>query len=99
MSSAKIELNIYDDDDSVIVTFATNRIRWGVVEDLVDLQEKLTGMSERDSIKAMGQFLKLIFPNITDDQLRAADVIDIKNCFSQVTKVVKNIEGAEEKNV
>lgn len=99
MSSAKIELKIYADDDSVIETFATNRIRWGVIEDVVELQDKLQGKSEKESIKAMGQFLKLVFPSLTDDLLRQADVNDIKLCFMQLVSVVKNIEGAEEKNV
>ena len=99
MSSAKIELNIYADDDSVIATFTTSRIRWGVVEDFIGLQEKLEGMSASDSARAMGQFLKLIFPDLTDDLLRRADVNDIKLCFMQLVSVVKNIEGAEEKNV
>lgn len=99
MSSAKIELKIYADDDSVIATFATSRIRWGVVEDVVELQDKLQGKSERESVKAMGQFLKLIFPSLTDEQLRLADVNDIKLCFMQLVSVVKNIEGAEGKNV
>ena len=94
-----INLKIYNDDDSVIAEFETSRIRWGVIEDVVDLSENMQGMSDRDTIKMMGKFMQYVFPKLTDDLLRLADFIDIKMCFTQLVAIVKNIEGADEKNV
>ncbi|XCH78848.1 MAG: hypothetical protein WHF31_15200 [Candidatus Dehalobacter alkaniphilus] len=98
--SAKINLKIYDDDEvTVIAEFETNRIRWGVVEDVVELSEKIEGRPEKESIPAMGKFIQTIFPKLTDALLRKADVTDITMCFKQIVNTVKNIEGAEGKNV
>lgn len=97
--SAKINLKIYTDDDSIIAEFETSRIRWGVIEDVVELSEKIEGKSEKESIPAMGKFIQTIFPKLTDELLRMADVTDITLCFKQLVNIVKNIESAEEKNV
>jgi len=94
-----ISLVIYDDQDAVVAEFSTNRIRWGIIEDVVELSEKLQGKSEKEAIGAMGQFIQLVFPKLTKDLLRQADVSDIKLCFQQIVSVVKNIEGNNEKNV
>lgn len=96
---SSVNLKIYNAQDEVIAEFNESRIRWGIVEDVVDLTEKLEGTSEREAIQAMGQFIQLVFPELTKEQLRQADVKDIKQCFQQIVNVVKNIEGTEEKNV
>ena len=94
-----VSLTIYDEQDEIIQSFSTSRIRWGIIEDVVDLSEKLEGKSEREAIQAMGQFIQLVFPKLTKELLRQADVSDIKLCFQQIISVVKDIEGNNEKNV
>lgn len=94
-----VSLIIYDEQDEIIQSFSTSRIRWGIIEDVVELSEKLEGRSEREAIQAMGQFIQLVFPKLTKDLLRQADVSDIKLCFQQIISVVKDIEGNNEKNV
>ena len=47
----------------------------------------------------MGQFIQLVFPKLSKELLRQADVSDIKLCFQQIINVVKDIEGNNEKNV
>ena len=94
-----VSLTIYDEQDEIIQSFSTSRIRWGIIEDVVDLSEKLAGKSEREAIQAMGQFIQLVFPKLTKELLRQADVSDIKLCFQQIISVVKDIEGNNEKNV
>jgi hypothetical protein len=94
-----VSLTIYDEQDEIIQSFSTSRIRWGIIEDIVDLSEKLEGKSEREAIQAMGQFIQLVFPKLTKELLRQADVSDIKLCFQQIISVVKDIEGNNEKNV
>lgn len=94
-----VSLTIYDEQDEIIQSFSTSRLRWGIIEDVVDLSEKLEGKSEREAIQAMGQFIQLVFPKLTKELLRQADVSDIKLCFQQIIRVVKDIEGNNEKNV
>jgi hypothetical protein len=38
-----VSLTIYDEQDEIIQSFSTSRIRWGIIEDVVDLSEKLEG--------------------------------------------------------
>lgn len=97
--NSSISLTIYDDQDEILAEFTETRIRWGIIEDVVGLSEKLAGKSEREAIQAMGTFIQLVFPKLTKELLRQADVNDIKNCFQQIVNVVKNIEGNPEKNV
>ena len=94
-----VSLTIYDEQDEIIQSFSTSRIRWGIIEDVVELSEKLEGRSEREAIQVMGQFIQLVFPKLTKELLRQADVSDIKLCFQQIISVVKDIEGNNEKNV
>jgi hypothetical protein len=94
-----VSLTIYDEQDEIIQSFSTSRIRWGIIEDVVDLSEKHQGKSDNEAIRAMGQFIQLVFPKLTKELLRQADVSDIKLCFQQIVSVVKNIEGNNEKNV
>lgn len=96
---SSINLKIYDDNNEVCAEFETSRIRWGVIEDAIELTEALEGKSEKESIKAMGQFVQAIFPKLTDELLRQADFNDIKLCFIQTMNVVKSIETGDEKNV
>lgn len=95
--NSTINLKIYEDDDTVIAEFETKRLRWGIVEDSVDLQEQLKGKSDKEQIIAMRKLVQMVFPTLTDELMRLADVNDIKLCFMQIINMVKKIEGAEGK--
>jgi len=97
--SKLINLKIYNDENEVIAEFETSRVRWGVLEDSIELMESSEKKSEKEQTKAMGKLIQSVFPSLTDELLRMADIKDITNCFKQITNIVKNIEGTEEKNV
>jgi hypothetical protein len=95
---ATINLKIYGDGDEVIEEFETSRVRWGFLEDVIELSDNLEGKNEKEQIRMMGKMVQMLFPNLTDELLRLADYVDIKNCFKQIMSIVSQIEGAE-KNV
>lgn len=95
---ATINLKIYGDGDEIIEEFETTRVRWGFLEDVIELSDKLEGQSDKEQVRMMGKMVQMLFPNLTDELLRMADYVDIKNCFGQIMSIVKQIEGAE-KNV
>lgn len=97
--SKLINLKIYNDQDEVIAEFETSKVRWGVLEDAIELSESTEKKTEKEQIKAMGNLIQSLFPSLTDELLRMADIKDITYCFKQITNIVKNIEGTEEKNV
>jgi hypothetical protein len=94
---SSINLKIYDTHNEVIAEFNEPRIRWGLVEDVVELTETLQGQSEKESYIAMGRFIQCVFPTLTNDLLRLADVQDIKNCFAQIVSIVQSIGTPSEK--
>ena len=89
-----IELNIYNDDNEIIKTYGTNRVRWGVLVKAVELEEKIEGASAADSLKLISEFATTIFPSLTADDLALADYNDLFNVF----KMVVNMTGHIEKN-
>lgn len=95
---ATINLKIYGDGDEIIREFETSRVRWGFLEDVVEISDKLEGQSDKEQFRMMGKMVQMLFPNLTDELLRMADYVDIKNCFGQIMSIVNQIEGAE-KNV
>ena len=95
---ATINLKIYGDNDEIIEEFETSRVRWGFLEDVVELSDELEGKSDKEQFRMMGKMVQMLFPNLTDELLRMADYVDIKNCFGQIMGIVNQIEGAE-KNV
>lgn len=95
---ATINLKIYGDNDEIIEEFETSRVRWGFLEDVVELSDELEGKSDKEQFRMMGKMVQMLFPNLTDELLRMADYVDIKNCFGQIMSIVNQIEGAE-KNV
>lgn len=94
---SSINLKIYDSNNEIIAEFDEPRIRWGLVEDVVELSETLEGKSEKESYIAMGKFIQCVFPGLTQELLRLADVNDIKTCFAQIVSIVQTIGSTSEK--
>jgi len=91
-----VELNIYNDDDEIIKTFSTKRIRWGLLVKAVEIEEKTNAenVGAAESLKLISDFMLALFPSMTPDDLAKADYGDMKNVF----KMVFNMTGHLEKN-
>ena len=94
---AQFELNIYDENDEVAKHFETDRVRWGIFVQALELEEAMKGATARDMISAVNEFVKKIFPSITDAELELADVDDVLNTFKQLLAKAKKI-GVSAKN-
>lgn len=95
---AQFELKIYDDNDEVVKHFETDRVRWGIFVQALELEESLKGASAGKMICSINEFIKKIFPSITDADLDNADVDDVMNTFKQLLAKAGKI-GANSKNV
>lgn len=91
---ALVELNIYNDDNEIIKTYSTNRVRWGVLCKAVELEEKIEGATPAESVGLISDLMTTIFPSITSDDLALADFNDMQNVF----KMVVNMTGHIQKN-
>lgn len=90
---AQFELKTYGDNDEVLKHFETDRVRWGIFMQALELEESLKGAAAGDMIPAINQFVKRIFPAMTDDDLANADVDDVLNTFKQLLSKARKIGG------
>lgn len=94
---AQFELNIYGNDDEIIKTYETNKVRWGVFMQALELQDSISKKTAAEQFKLINAFVKKIFPDLTDADLECADSDDIMNTFKQLINK-SNMIGGEEKN-
>ena len=85
---AQFELNIYDKNDEIVKRCETDRVRWGIFLQALELEESLKSANARDMIAAINEFVKKIFPELTDDDLMNADVDDVLNTFKQQLNMI-----------
>lgn len=95
---AQFELNIYDENDEVVKRFETYKVRWGIFVQALELEESLKGANAREMITAINEFVKKIFPALTDADIENADVDDVLNTFKQLLNKAAKI-GGNTKNV
>lgn len=91
---AKFELNIYGENDEIIKKYETDHIRYGVLMQALELEEKLNKKSQLEQIKAANIIVKKVFHGLTDDELMLADVGDVLNTFAQVQQQANAIGGS-----
>lgn len=95
---ALFELPIYGKNDEVIKTYATDHVRWGVIAQAAELQSAIEGKPTNEKFKAISEFVKKIFPELTDADIENADFDDVMNTFNQLARKTDNINGATPKN-
>lgn len=85
---AKFELNIYGENDEVVKTLATDRVRWGIFTEILDLEEKAKGATAKEQLGMIVAVIKKIFPNVTEEELQnGADAADIFNLFRSLVNI------------
>lgn len=95
---ALFELNIYGNNDEIIKRFETDKVRWGVYLQALELQDGLNGKPPAEQFKQINEFVKKIFPELTDADLGNADGDDVINTFTQLLKKASKIGGENQKN-
>mgnify|MGYP003292416822 CR=1 FL=1 len=95
---AQFELNIYGNNDEVIKKFETDRVRWGVYMQALEMQDGLDGKAASEQFRLINNFVKKIFPDLTDADLENADSDDVVNTFKQLLNKANKIGGGSGKN-
>ena len=89
-----IELNIYDEDLEIVKTYKTYGIRWKAFKEILGMQDELDAMKDMDdeqAIEKMSDVLRLVYPDLTDEDLDEAYYEDLFNCFMQAVNVAKRM--------
>ena len=95
---AQFELNIYGDNDEILKTYATEKVRWGVYLEAAKLNEEIATMDALEQFQVINQFMGKIFPTLTDAELELADADDVMNTFKQLIRKANKIAGGNSKN-
>ena len=90
---AQFELPIYGENDELIKKHETDRVRWGVFLEALEMQEGLATKTPQEQFKSISAFVKKIFPNLTDEELENADIDDVMNTFAQLLRKASKIGG------
>lgn len=96
---AQFELNVYGENDELVKTFETDKVRWGVFMQALELQESLESKTAAEQFAAINAFVKKIFPALTDKDLENADIDDVLNTFKQLINKAGKIGGSKSKNL
>lgn len=86
------QLNIYKDcsSDKPSKTYECRRLLFGITQQAIELVEKMQGKSQVEQFKIIGEFVKLIFPDITDEDITCMDIAEMKNFVHEVFATAKN---------
>lgn len=83
-----ISLNIYkknaDGAEECIKEYTERDVRWGVIEDALELQDRMKDASIKDQIQEIKNMIKKVFPDITDEHIMLAYTSDLLNIFGQI---------------
>lgn len=90
---AKFELNIYGNNDEILKTYATDKVRWGVFLQALEVQDGLQDKPASEQFEMITDFIKKIFPELTDEDLERADADDVFNTFKQLANKASAIGG------
>ena len=96
---AQFELNIYGKDDEIVKRFETDKVRWGVFMQALELQQNIAKKSASEQFALINAFVKKIFPDLTDADLENADIDDVLNTFKQLLNKAGKIGGGEKNGV
>ncbi|MCQ2478917.1 MAG: hypothetical protein MJ091_06935 [Clostridia bacterium] len=90
---ARFELNTYGANDEVLKHFETDKVRWGVFMQAIEVEESLGKKSAAEQFELINAFMKKIFPDLTDADLENADYDDVMNTFKQLMHSANAIKG------
>ena len=90
----QFELPIYGEDNELVKTYETDIAKWGLLLEAHQEQENLKDKSTGEQINIIHKLLMKLFPGLTIDELKNADVGDVFNTFAQIVKKAENIHGS-----
>jgi hypothetical protein len=92
---ATFTLKIYgSDDNDVIKSYETNRIKYGAFLKALEIAEKAEKMTKKDFILAASDLAKTIFPDITDEEIANAEFTDVLALCKSVAQISGGVEGS-----
>lgn len=98
---AQFELNIYGKDDEILAAHKTEFVRWGIFLEALKIQDRINDMEPAEQLDVISDFMKKLFPDLTDAEIQLASTDDVMNTFAQLIRKANKIGtkgGAISKN-
>lgn len=92
---ARFTLNIYGEDDAIVKTYETDKIRYGVLVKALEINEDKKEMSDAEFIKSANAIVKALFKGLTDDELENAEITDVISTYRQIVNLSGKINGSK----
>lgn len=92
---ARFTLNIYGEDDAIVKTYETDKIRYGVLVKALEVNEGKKEMSDAEFIKSANAIVKALFKGLTDDELENAEITDVISTYRQIVNLSGKINGSK----
>ena len=92
------QLNIYEDcaSEKPTKTYTCRRVLAGVIQKITKFVEEMDGKTNAEQLAMLGDFARLIFPQITDDELAGIDILELQDFFKDILKMAQGkIEDAK----
>ena len=93
---AKFELNIYGENDEILKRYKTDHIRYGVLIEALEIDEKTKNKTPAEQFKASSALIKRVFHGLTDEELMLADMGDVLNTYAQIREQANDINGSDD---
>lgn len=95
---AKFELNIYGENDEIIKSYATDRIRYGVLMKALEIQDKIAKLTPAEQMREANALVKSVFAGLTEEELYSADMEDVFTIYQQIANMANGINSDGSKN-
>ena len=92
------QLNIYTDctAETPTKTYTCRRVLSGVIQQVTKFVEEMDGKTNAEQLAMLGDFARLIFPQITNDELAGIDILELQDFFKDILKMAQGkIEQAQ----
>lgn len=91
-------INIYKDCESTepTKTYTCNRLLLNAAQRAAKLAEDMEGKSYTEQIKMIGEIVKAVFPQVTDDEIELIDITELQVFFKDIMKMAAgNLDNAQ----
>lgn len=90
---AKYSLNIYGENDEILKTYETDFVRWKLLLEAVKIYEDINEKSPLEQIQVIGDFIKSVFPGLTNEEIEMAATEDVMSTFRAIVAHTATING------
>lgn len=94
------QLNIYADcsTEKPTKTYICRRVLTGVIHKITKYVQEMDGKTQEEQLAMLGEFARLIFPVLTDEELQQLDAAELQVFFKDILAMAQGKVQQAQKN-